>query len=57
MGKDYEWGYNPCVDDWLDHSDEGNKHTYRFPTFSLDVGATVTVYTGSCSSGERASEG
>ncbi len=28
-------------------SDEGNKHTYRFPTFSLDAGATITVYTGS----------
>ena len=27
-------------------SDEGNKHIYRFPTFSLDAGATVTVYTG-----------
>lgn len=28
-------------------SDEGNKHVYRFPTFTLSSGSSVTVYTGS----------
>ncbi|MDD4447945.1 MAG: lamin tail domain-containing protein [Methanothrix sp.] len=28
-------------------SDEGNKHLYRFPIFTLDAGASVKVYTGS----------
>lgn len=33
------------LDGWT-LSDEGVKHLYRFPTFSLDPGASVTVYTG-----------
>jgi len=28
-------------------SDDGNKHVYRFPSFSLSSGSTVTVFTGS----------
>lgn len=28
-------------------SDENNKHSYRFPIFTLDAGASVKVYTGS----------
>jgi len=28
-------------------SDEGNKHLYRFPIFTLDAGASVKVCTGS----------
>jgi len=28
-------------------SDEGNKHVYRFPSFTLSAGSSVTVYTGS----------
>lgn len=26
--------------------DEGNKHTYTFPSYTLNAGSTVTVYTG-----------
>ena len=26
--------------------DEGSKHTYTFPSYTLDSGSTVTVYTG-----------
>jgi competence protein ComEC len=26
-------------------NDEGNKHTYTFPSYTLDAGSTVTVYT------------
>ncbi len=28
-------------------SDEGNKHVYRFPSFTISPGSSVTVYTGS----------
>jgi hypothetical protein len=27
-------------------ADEGNKHTYTFPSYTLNTGSTVTVYTG-----------
>lgn len=39
-------GSSPVSLDGWKIEDEGSKHTYTFPSYTLNAGSTVTVYTG-----------